>query len=513
MVASLLKIVHTGIQDERLLPPADQPSLKYFQKAFVKAGRFTTQWVRLDFDTRPLLGAQASLTIPRQGHLVSRLYLVTTMPDIYTIQQQAAKAGGANFVGPRFGWTNSLGHALIQEATVEIGGARVESLDSRTLEVLDEFTTPLEKTTVMDRLIKREQNGFTPTTFGWESNPTVAVTPLPFWFSNGDSGVCLPIDALGADFVRLLVRFAPLASLYVSTAQQSLPNLSNPVGGDAYFPLLGSSFYQSNANGMPISGLNGNPTQSQKVSKIPGVQMPNELFLGDTYVMAEYIYLDKVEANFFRISDIQYPVVQHYAFEPFDSLGLPQLTASLRVPNPVRDLYFFAQRREAVAYNAPFLATRDLSGFDVTVAPWWPDASGLTTQVIGDYAAGFSTRDSEPLATIQLLYEGKLIRYESSSPTLFRSVLPAFHQRKTPWINRYYYNMPFGVLNGLTPPSVPSGEGNLDKIKRVELQMQFKPFRGSMNPNNVPRYNVYVFAQTYNIFRVYGGRGGLLFGY
>ncbi len=241
--------------------------------------------------------------------------------------------------------------------------------------------------------------------------------------------------------------------------------------------------------------------------------MPNELFLGDTYVMAEYVYLDKVEANLFRISDIQYPVVQHYSFEPFDTVGLPKLSAPLRIPNPVRDLYFFAQRREAAAYNCPFLATRDLSGLGITVAPWWPDASGLSTQVVGDYVSGFSTRDSEPFQSISLLYEGKLIRYESSSPTLFRSVLPAFNQRKTPWINRYYYTMPFGVLNGLTPPSVPMGEGNLDKIQRVELQFEFKPFRGSLNPNNLPRYNVFVFAETYNIFRIYGGRGGLLFAY
>ena len=323
----------------------------------------------------------------------------------------------------------------------------------------------------------------------------------------------MPIDALGADFVRLLIKFAPLNSLYVSSAQRVLPNLANPAAGDAYYPLLGSSFYKSDETGPLVYGLTGNPSVGTKASKIAGLQIPNELSLGDTYIMAEYIYLDKVEANMFRISDIQYPVVQHYSLQPFDSLGLPKLTAPLRIPNPLRDLYFFAQRREAIAYNCRFLATRDLSGLDVSIAPWWPDASGLTTQVLGDYVAGYATRDSEPINSVQLTYEGKLIRYESSSPSIFRSVLPAFNQRKTPWINRYYYNIPFGLNNGITPPSVPSGEGNLDKIQRVDLQLQFKPFRGSMNPNNVPRYNVYLFAQTYNIFRVYGGRGGLLFAY
>ena len=56
-------------------------------------------------------------------------------------------------------------------------------------------------------------------------------------------------------------------------------------------------------------------------------------------------------------------------------------------------------------------------------------------------------------------------------------------------------------------------EWNLDKVQRVELQLGFKPMRGSINPNAVPSYNVYVFVQTYNVFRVYGGRAGLLFGY
>ncbi len=513
MVASLLKIVHTGIQDERLAPPADKPNIKYFQKAFVKAGRFTTQWVRLDFDTRPNFGTQASITLPRQGHLLSRMYLVTTMPDIATPQTRAAAAAGAQFAGPRFGWTNGLGHALLDEARIEIGGSRIESINGRLLEVLDEFGTPLEKVTAVNRLLPRLDNGFKPTSFGQDPTaPTVAITPLPFWFSNGDPGVVLPIDAIGADLVRLIVQFAPLASLYVSSAQQALTT-QTPAAGAGYYPLAGSRFYKTDPLGSLVSGLDGNPQLSKRVSTIAGVTMPTTLQLGETYIMAEYIYLDQVEANLFRISDIQYPIVQHYNLDPYDSNGLPNLVAPMRLPNPVRDLYFYAQRTEAVAYNAPFLATRDLSGLDVSIAPWWPDASGLQTQVVGDYVPAFSTRDSEPLLSVQLNYEGKLVRFQTASPSFFRSLLPSFNQRKTPWMNRYYYNLSFGVTNGLTPPSVPTGEGNLDKIQRVDLQFQFKPFRGSINPNNVPRYNIYVFAETYNIFRVYGGRAGLLFGY
>lgn len=512
MVVALLQIIHTGLQDERLLPTKGKPQISFFQKVFVKAGRFTTAWVRLDFDTRPNFATQASITLPRQGHLITRLYLVTTMPDIVGPQLKARAKATTSFAGPTFGWTNSLGHALIQNATIDIGGARVEQLNGRLLEVLDEFNTPLEKTTLMNSILPRLQNGFQATSIGWDPNPTVAVTPLPFWFSRGDPGVALPIDAINNDQVRLNVTFAPFNSLYVSSAQVDISGLSNPVGGEAYFPLLNSPFYQTGGT-TPVFGLTGNPTVSTNVSVIPDIRMPNSYTLDDTYVLAEYVYLDKPEANKFRISDIQYPIPQHYLFEPADTNGLPKLSIPLRIPNPTRDLFFYAQRYEAPAYNAPFLSSRDLSGYGVTNAPWWPDASGLNAVNLSNLVPAFSTRQSEPIDMISLVYENKLYRYSNMAPQIFRSLLPSIVQKKTPWVNGYYYNLPFGMEHGIMPTSVPSGEANLDKVEKVELRLQFKPILGSINPNNVPRFIVYCFAETYNILRIYGGRAGLLFAF
>jgi hypothetical protein len=171
------------------------------------------------------------------------------------------------------------------------------------------------------------------------------------------------------------------------------------------------------------------------------------------------------------------------------------------------------------------LATRDLSGNDYnedasgnpiipTSTPWWPDASGLEDdQWLGNVRSAFSTRYSEPLSQIALEYEGKLIRYASDSPSFFRSVLPSLEMRKSPWINKYYYTLMFGLQNGLIAPSLPSGEANLDKMLNIELQLTLHPNTGSLNPNNVNRFFLYLYAETYNVLRIYGGRAGLLFGY
>jgi hypothetical protein len=522
MVASLLRIITSGVQDGRLLCTKEQPDIKMFTKAFIRSGRFTTQWVRLDFDTIPSLGNTCSLTIPRKGHLVTRLYLVTTMPDIATQQLKAQAAGGSNFAGPYFGWTNSVGHALINETHIEIGGAPIERLDGRLLEVIDEFYNPLEKQLSMNKLIHRVQDGYNSQSFSNE-NPSVVVTPLPYWFSCGDSGLALPIDAIQADSIKLYVKFNGINSLYTSSAQNSFSNLS-PVAGQAYFPLSNSPFYINNNAGSNVFGLDGNPSLSKKVTKIPDTVMPNTFPLGQTYILAEYVYLDKPEANRFRLSDIKIPIVQHYRFDPVDSQGLNILNYKFSVPNPTRNLFFFLNHYDAIRYNAPFLATRDLSGNDYnpdaggtyvpTSTPWWPNARGLENpQFYTSLRSGFSTRNSEPLSQILLQYEGKLLRYATDAPSLFRSVLPSYEMRKSPWINRYYYSLPFGFQHGNLPPSLPSGEANLDKMLNIELQLKLHPNTGTINPNNVNRFFFYLWAETYNVLRIYGGRAGLLFAY
>ena len=521
MAASLLRILNSGVQDTRLLCTKGEPDISMFTKVFIKAGRFTTQFVRLDFDSTPNLGNSATITLPRKGLLISRLMLVTTMPDIYTIQNSAKIIAGSNFIGPSFGWTNSLGHVLLQGALLEIGGARVEQLDGRLLEILDEYYNPLEKQISMNKLICRNDNGFSYKSFGNNQSNTTVVTPLPFWFSCGDSALALPIDAIQADQVKLTITFNTINSLYVSDSTQSFSN-TTPVAGEAYFGLSNAIFYQLDPNGSSVTGLKTNST----VSQIPGIQMSNIFNLGDTYILAEYIYLDKPEANKFRLSDIRLPITQHYQFDPVDSQNMNQIRYKFNVPNPTRNLFFYLNLYDAIRYNAPFLATRDLSGMDYnkdasgnpfipTTVPWWPDASGLNTQIFCNQSirSGFSTRDSEPIKSIQLIYEGQLVRYNTDTPSLFRSIQSSYEMRKSPWINRYIYTLMFGVQHGLIAPSLPSGEANLDKLLNIELSMNLHAKTGTLDQNDVPRYNMYLYAETYNILRIYGGRAGLLFAY
>lgn len=553
--AGLLKLLSSGLQDERLLSPKIQTEA--YQKTFMKAGRFTTEWYRVDFDNQPAFGSTAKITVPRRGHLVTRAFLVTRMPDISTTQAAARKYAtdnGLQFAGPTFGWTNSVGHALVTSATLSIGGNPIDTLDSRLLEVLDEFHTPLEKTTTVNRLLGRYDDGFTPKSNGFGAVQEV-VTPLPFWFSRGDPSSALPIDAIGNDLVQLGASYNVVDALYVSTSRikdprsyvitpgspavASIPPQTLVKGCERVFqkgdeakaaipgvngllampPMAGSPFYVLDPNGEEVFGLNGNPDKSVRVRRIPGIQMPDSFKIQESYILLEYVYLDRPEANRIRLADLSYPVVQHYSFTQ-ETKGHFSSRIPLRIPNPCREIYFMAHRVDADLLNAPFLATRDLSGAAITdlsgigfVAPWWPDAKGLNLDRFIPLVPAFSALESEPIQSLELLYEGKMIRYSTSSPEFFRSILPTIEQRKTPWHNKYYYHLPFGTHSEAFGISQPMGHANLDKITRIELSLTFKPFRGSIRQSDVPAYAIYVWAETYNILRVYGGRAGLLFAY
>ncbi len=411
-----------------------------------------------------------------------------------------------DLVGPHFSWTNSLGHALINSASISIGGENVETIPGTLMEIIDEFQTPLEKVSQMSQFICRAESGFTQSTYGTATTSQRVITPLPFWFSRGDSGCVLPIDALNVDEVRLTISYKPVTSLYYTDSRNPTP--ANVEGGSLW-SLANSPFYYEDPSGAMIPQLEPITSPKKLFSAFPNLTMTSNLNLPNAYLIVEYIYLDKAEANRFRIADLQVPIVQHYTLNPVDTENTTYVRIPLEIPNPTRDIFFFCQRYQAPGFNAHFLASRDLSSYSTPSLLWWPDASGLLTIP----KPGFSTRDSEPLRWLALNYSDSLNRYTTENVALFRTLLPCLEQRKAPWINRYYYNLPFGSQNGLTPFSMPVGEANLDKIKRFHLSLGFHGKTGLINDDVVDRYLIRIYGETYNIFRVYGGRGSMMFAY
>jgi len=86
-------------------------------------------------------------------------------------------------------------------------------------------------------------------------------------------------------------------------------------------------------------------------------------------------------------------------------------------------------------------------------------------------------------------------------------VIPSQYFVKSAAIDRYIYAYAFGHKNDRLEYE-PKGTANWDKIQRKELYVTLNPSRGGGAP---PNMNLYVYITIWNIFKVYGGRGAMLF--
>ena len=509
--ATLLSIVCQGLQDTRIFSPNGQPEIKNYVKVLKKTTRWAAQWVRVEFDGQTSFGQKATVTIPHKGELLSQITLMVTMPDIYTPQQKAIAACQPDtFLGPSFGWTNSLGHALIDLLELDIGGVNVDKMDGRFLEMYDELYESNDSVASKNTMIQRIPNGFNPNSIGFEQNPTTVAVHLPFWFSKNCYENALPLDALSADTVQVHVTLKPLNQLYYSSS----PISTSPQTQSSLTPILGANFYRSNATSTAQLYNSTNLATGILGEQIPNISMPPNLQIKDMYMLCEFISLEDAEAVAFRSSQLEYRVEQHYIVPKQQTQGASNVRITLPFNNPTKDIMWVAQRPEAENFNAWFLFTRDLQARHTqpNSMPWWPDAQLFSD---GQSKPAFRNAYSEPIQGAQLSYSNIVRMTHLESPSIFRSLIPLLHYRKAPLFNRYIYVYPFGLAPGANDDvelgncANPRGFSNWDKLPKKELQLTMNPDYNKILPN----MNIYTYVTIYNVFRVFAGRGVMLFAY
>lgn len=534
-VANSLTRISSGPQDDRLVAPMGNPSVQQFVKVLRKTTRWAAQWRRVDFDGQANFGQRVSITVPRAAELLSGVTLVVSMPDIYA-PQIAARLGlpaGTTFLGPTFGWTNALGHALLDRVELEIGGAIVDTIDGRLLEVLDELYEPVETLKAKNRLIARAATGFTQQTWGHSPTPLQVFVPLPFWFSQPNKlSHALPIDAIQVDAVKIHVTFRPVTALYYTDARidnrtVGLTDIDELTNGQM-MPLAGSPFWvQDNTAADMVYFMNRTmPYGGVKGRVLPSAQMPTRLDMGDAYMMLEYVSLEEPEAIALRTSELTYFVEQHNAVVPQATQGRNEMRVSLPIANLTKEILWVFQRPEALTYNAWFLFTRDLGPYtfprlaadqtiqnpvNPTTLPWWPNAE-LQPTVTNRWRILPAFRDarSEPMVGATLLYNS-YERFEfKGMPSLFRALIPTQKATKSAVHDRYVYQWHFGLPMAGARGDVyePRGAANWDKIPRREMYFTLAPERGCAAP---PDMTAYIWTTSWNMLKVFGGRAGMLF--
>jgi len=120
-----MQLVAYGAQDIYL---TGNPQITFFKVVYRRHTNFSMESIEQTFNGNPDFGKKVSCTISRNGDLIHRVYLQTTLPSVTIDNTSAANLAANSLSGTAtaFNWTNWVGHQLVKNVEVEIGGQRID---------------------------------------------------------------------------------------------------------------------------------------------------------------------------------------------------------------------------------------------------------------------------------------------------------------------------------------------------------------------------------------------------
>ncbi len=271
-----MQLVAYGAQDIYL---TGNPMITYFKVVYRRHTNFAMESIQQTFSGTAEFGSKVSALISRNGDLVSGLTLEATLPANGTTNR----------------WTENVGHYLLKEVSVEIGGQLIDRHYGDWLEVWSQLTVPAGKQVGYKQMIgqyERDPVG-QPTGAQRLANEDLhqLYIPLQFWFCR-NVGLALPLIALQYHEVKVNIEF------------ESRPNLS-----------------MTNT----VTGNPAVPTRDAATTGLTGVSL-----------YADYIYLDTDERRRFAQVSHEYLIEQLQYNEYSSTVGSD--SHKLNFNHPVKEL-------------------------------------------------------------------------------------------------------------------------------------------------------------------------------
>lgn len=206
MSGGLMQLVAYGAQDAYL---SGNPQVTFFKVVYRRHTNFALESIEQTFAGSVDFGRKISATISRNGDLIHKTYLQVELPALTGTGTQA--------------WVRNIGHVLIKEVDIEIGGQRIDRHYGQWLHIWQELTQT-----------KEHEEGYNVMVGNTDELTTEAASipsrtlyiPLQFWF-NRHVGCALPLIALQYHEVKINIEFRPFSECYASSAGVvTVPTLS-----------------------------------------------------------------------------------------------------------------------------------------------------------------------------------------------------------------------------------------------------------------------------------------------
>jgi hypothetical protein len=390
MTGGLMQLVAYGAQDIYL---TGNPMITYFKVVYRRHTNFAMESIQQTFNGNATFGSRVTCLISRNGDLVSGITLEATLP--------AAQDGNT--------YVDDVGHHLIQQVDVDIGGQLIDRHYSDWLEIWAQLTVPAGHEEGYRKMIGQSQTvgtgvaaGLQMADAGFGAQSTNAqdrkvYVPLQFWFCR-NVGLALPLIALQYHEVKVTVQFASATSLVIS----------EPYDGAAPAAPTVVTAYTDGAAGTA-------PTDQLTAS-----------------LWVDYIYLDTDERRRFAQVSHEY-LIEQLQFSGDEAYGASpsNLPITLNFNHPVKELVWVA--KETTRLPRGNVLTRNALGITTRVTPTvvssvnehsnYTDISGLSYEgaaAIAVAASAARTTNTVTVTTAQAhgLAVGNLVTTAFADATL-----------------------------------------------------------------------------------------------
>lgn len=538
MGGGLLQLVAYGAQDIYL---TGNPQITFFKVVYRRHTNFAIETIEQPFIGTVGFGNRISAKITRNGDLITRMYLRIIL----------------NCVNPNnreFAWVRRVGHAIVNEIEIDIGGTKIDRQYGTWLDIWYELARQGDHErgyakmigdvpilTNYDRCIKPEY---------------VLYVPLQFWF-NRFVGLAIPLIALQYHNTTLNFEIAPVHKLYISDGNFDVNNLSinditllvNYVYLDTEerrrFALVGHEYLIQQVQFNGIEPAIMTPTKYTLDFNHPTIELIWALRNGNYITRQPFIYY--TNRNKWSVEDAAALIVQESIVIGTNPEGIVPDSVWMEVPagsaTTVGNLNINNQNSQSVFVNPDSLRIGDYGitsqiAADVIITDYNEIECNnvVTTLTIRDLSIPVTrmidTRYDQqaydpriyifsnygllidgtinPIQTALLQFNGH-DRFDIREGKYFNYVQPYQHHENTPrdGINVYSF--------ALYPEQhQPSGTSNLSRIDSSQLTLTYsdcsdidcdEPELDILHPAN----ELWIFATNYNILRIYSGLSGLAY--
>ena len=215
MVATTLAITAARDTEQESYLSAE-PQINVFKFSYYRYVNFAIETVAYQLFSDANFGNKTYVVIPKKGHLISKMYLEITLPQLTRVD------------GTYLCWSDSIGYALFKDPVeLQIGGSVVDRLFPVCMDMLHELNPDNKKNNKNSLILKSD---IYRSTLYNATQEVVLKIPLDFWFTR-DYSLALPIVAMPNQDIQLNFSFKKF---------EELINFDGTIGTNQIYRMLNS---------------------------------------------------------------------------------------------------------------------------------------------------------------------------------------------------------------------------------------------------------------------------------